>query len=447
MSDLASLLGLLGVVTVLIALNGFFVAAEFAFISSTRPRLEQLADEGRKRARRILDLMSGSAGQDQYIATSQLGLSLASLGLGMYAEHNLVVLLAPHLDRVVSAPWAQQALGHTLATIVVLAFLTFFHLLLGEMVPKALAVAYPEPVLMVLIVPMMLFSRAMFPIVWMLSRAGHAVLRLFRLPVTHEVSFVYSPQELRRIFDESHEQGLLEGGEHELMQKVMTFGERAVRQVMVARTRAVGIPIEATVDQALAQVAQEAYTRYPVYERDMDHIAGMVHVKDLVGSRVKHPGTRPVRELVRSIPMVPESMDTDEVFEKLQAGHVQMAVVLDEHGGTAGIVTMEDLLEEVFGELRDEFDAEEEEPIQSLPDGSLRVRGDVLIQAVAEALDRELEFEEVDTVNGLVMDLLGRPPRVGDQVEAEQIRLTVESVNDRAVGTARIVDLTPPDST
>lgn len=445
MSEILALLVLLGVVAALIACNGFFVAAEFSLVSSARPRLEQLAAEGRHGARLLVEVLSDAASQDQYIATSQLGLSLASLGLGMYAEHSLVTLLLPHLERLVPVAWAQQALCHGVATVTVLAFLTFFHVLLGEMVPKSLAVAHPEGMAMALVLPMRMLGMVLLPIVWVSSLTGHAVLRTLRLPVSKDVSFVYSPEELRRIFEESHERGLLEGEEHDLMQKVMTFGERAVRQVMVARTRAVGIPVEATVDQALAQVAREAYTRYPVYERDLDHIVGMVHVKDLVGSRVKFPGDRPVKEIVRSIPMVPESMDSDEVFEKLQAGHVQMAVVLDEHGGTAGIVTMEDLLEEVFGELRDEFDAEEEEPIQALPDGALRVRGDVLIQAVGEQFDRPLEFEEVETINGLVMDLLGRPPRVGDQVEAEGIRVSVESVHDRAVAMARVVNLAPTE--
>ena len=419
----------------LIFANGFFVAAEFALISAPKPRLEQLAQEGNRVAALALATASTVSRQEHFVATSQLGLSLASLFLGMYAEHGLVGYFAERLP---------MAHPHVVASVIVLAFLTFWHIVLGELVPKSIGLLRAEPVILMLIRPMLVLGRIFAPLVWVLSRIGQGVLRLLRLPASHDVSFVYSSEELRLIMEESHEKGMLEGEEHELMQNVIDFGERAVRQVMVGRTRIVGVPVDATVDEALKLVVAEGYTRYPVYERDMDHIVGMVHVKDLIRSRRRFPGDRPVRQIKRDLPFVPETMLTDEVFEKMRDERVQMVVVFEENGGTAGLVTMEDLVEEVFGEVRDEFDAEEVEPITTLPDGSLRVQGDVPLEDVADAFDRDdCEWEGIDRVTGLVVDELGRPPRVGDVVENQNLRIVVESVLDKTVGMARVYNLAP----
>lgn len=428
---------LLAVSFVLIIINGFFVAAEFALISAPRPRMEQLAQEGNRAARLVLDTLATTSRQEHFVAVAQLGLSLASLFLGMYAEHGLVTWLAPLL------PIPQ---AHLVATAMVLAFLTFWHIVLGELVPKDIGLLRSEPAILKMIRPVLLIGKLMSPLVWTLSAIGQGVLRLLRLPVAHDISFVYSAEELRLIMEESHEKGKLAGEEHELMQNVIDFGERAVRQVMVGRTRIVGVPVDATVDEALKLVVAEGYTRYPVYERDMDHILGMVHVKDLIRSRRKHPGDRPVAQLKRDLPFVPETMLIDELFDKMRQERVQMAVVFEENGGTAGIVTMEDLVEEVFGEVRDEFDAEEVEPITTLPDGSLRVQGDVPLEDVADALDRDdCAWEGIDRVTGLVVDELGRPPRIGDVVENQHLRIVVESVLERTVGTARVYNLAPAD--
>ncbi len=427
---------LLTITFVLICVNGVFVAAEFALISASRPRLEQHASEGSRAARFLLRTLSEAALGDRYIATSQLGLSLASLGLGMYAERELVGLLTPWFSSLVEA--------HAVATVVVLGGLTFADIALGEMVPKSIGLVYAERTALLLAWPMRLFERILAPLVWGLSWIGHVVLRLLGLPISADVSFVYSADELRLIVQESHQKGMLEGAEHDLMQNVIDFSKRVVRQVMVGRMKVVGLPQESTVDEALRCVATDGYTRIPVYERDMDHIVGMLHVKDLVRSRRKFPGTRPVRELVRALPFIPETMPTDALFDRMRADRVQMAVVLDEHGGTAGIVTMEDLIEEVFGEVRDEFDVEEVEPIAALADGTLRVRGDVLLVEVVEHLARgDAHWTDVETLNGLVMDRLGRPPQVGDAVEDQQLRIVVESVDGLTVALARVHDLVP----
>lgn len=428
---------LLGTTFALICVSGFFVSAEFSLISAPRARLEQLAQDGSKKARVIVGILSDAARQERYVATAQLGLSLASLGLGMYAEQGLMRYVAPWFGSV--------AYAHTLSIVLVLGALTFVHIVLGEMVPKSIGLERAERTVLMVIRPMQLLGRLLAPFVWVLSTIGHGVLRLFKLPESTDISLVYSPEELRLIVEESHKRGKLEGEEHELMQNVITFGERAVRQVMVARTKVTGLPIDSTVDRALARVAEDAYTRYPVYERDLDHIVGMIHVKDLVRSRRRFSADRPITPLVRQLPFVPQSMETDELFEKMRDERVHMAVVLDEHGGTAGIVTMEDLIEEIFGEVHDEFDFEEVEPITHLDDGSLRVQGDVLLTDVEEAFGRDdLAWEEVETVNALITDRLGRPARMGDSVDDQWLRFVVESMHEKTVATAHVTNLLPP---
>ncbi|MBM3461130.1 MAG: HlyC/CorC family transporter [Armatimonadetes bacterium] len=433
---------LLAVSFVLILINGIFVAAEFGIISVARPRIATLAAEGSSAARRVNEIITSAPAQDRYIATAQLGLSLASLGLGMYAEHGLVGWLTPHLEGIPGLH--AHTVAEAVSTGLVLAALTFFHIVLGEMVPKSIALARPEKTAFLLVWPMRVVYVVFYPIIAILNVMGNATLGLLKLPISADVSTVYSQDELRLIFEESHEEGLLEGEEHRLMQRVIAFGKRAVRQVMVSRTKTVALPVEATVDQALKVVAAEGYTRYPVYERNIDHIVGMVHVKDLVRSRLRGPGDRPLGDLKRYVPLVPESMLISEMFEKMQTERVQMAVVLDEHGGTDGIVTMEDLVEEIFGEVRDEFDAEEEEPMARQADGDWRVQGSVLLPDLAEVLDVDLEYEDVETVNGLIMDLLGRPPRVGDVVEDRGVRYQVNQVADNLVLSATVTLLKPP---
>jgi CBS domain containing-hemolysin-like protein len=432
---------LLSIATLLlIAANGFFVASEFAIISVSRPRLETLSAEGSSVARRVLGIVSSPASRDLYIATSQLGLSLASLGLGMYAEHRLVSLLVPYVARLTGGLGGASTLAaaHSLTGVLVLALLTFWHIVLGEMVPKSIALAHAEKTAFALALPTQLLQIVLYPLVWVLHGIGRLALQLLRLPTSAEGSLIYSHEELAHILEDSHEGGLLEGEEHRLLQKVMTFGQRTVRQVMVARTLTVGLPVTSTVKQALQQVAVEGYTRYPVYERDMDHIVGMVHVKDLLRSRQRGDAEVCVRELLRAVPFVPETMMTSELFSKMQAERIQFAVVVEEHGGTAGIVTMEDLVEEIFGEVRDEFDQEEVEPMRAQNDGSWLVQGTVPLADLEEALDRELDFDEVDTVSGLVMDLLGRPPRVGDRVQEQGLKVVVLAVRDLSVALARV---------
>lgn len=421
---------LAAVVLVLVLLNGVFVAAEFALLSVPPTQLERLAKE-HKWAARMLHTLQDTRSQDRYIAVAQVGISLASLGLGMYGEHALA-------DALVHEFHMEGPMAHGLATAIALAVLTYLHIVVGEMVPKSMALMHPLVTARWLELPMTICGWILGPLVWILNHLGNLVLRVLGLPVSQELSLVYSPEELRLVFEESHEEGLLQGEQHEWLQSLLDLRERSVRQVMVARTRVVGLPVEAGFAEAMELVRDEGYTRYPVYEKDLDHIVGVVHVRDLYGAARR--GTRDVtmRDLMRLMPYLPESMHLDQVLERMRAEKAHLAVVVDEHGGTGGIVTLEDLVEEIFGEVFDEFDVEEGEPIAELGSDEWSVEGDVLLEDLSETLDRELQREEIETVSGLVLDLLQRPPVVGDRVEWQGVSFEVEEVADMAALRCRV---------
>lgn len=344
---------LAGVVAVLVLLNGVFVAAEFALLSVPPTQLETLA-RTEPWAGRLLNTLKDTRSQDRYIAVAQVGISLASLGLGMYGEHALAKALLPHLEGL----QMQEAVAHGLATAVALGALTYLHIVVGEMVPKSLALMHPVLTARMLELPMWLCGVLLGPLVWILNHLGNLVLRMLGLPVSQELSLVYSPEELRLVFEESREEGLLPKEQHEWLQSLLDLRGRAVRQVMVARTRIVGLAAEAPLREALGRVRQEGYTRYPIFERDLDHLVGVVHVRDLFGAARRGAWEVPMRELMRRMPYLPESMHLNMALERMRTEKVHMAVVVDEHGGTAGLVTLEDLVEQIFGEVLDEFDQE-----------------------------------------------------------------------------------------
>ncbi len=251
-----------------------------------------------------------------------------------------------------------------------------------------------------------------------------------KLPISQDLSLVYSPEELRLVFAESRQEGTLPAAQHEWLQSLLGLRQRTVRQVMVARTRVVGLPLEASVLEALQRVRQEGYTRYPLFEGDMDHLVGVVHVRDLFGSLRRGHGDAPIRTLMRACPYLPESLHLDQALERMRSEQAHLAVVVDEHGGTAGIVALEDLVEEVFGEVFDEFDEDEPVPVGELAPGEWSVQGDVLLEDLSETVGCDLQREGVETVSGLVLDLLERPPVVGDVVQWQGVTLEVWEVAD-----------------
>jgi CBS domain containing-hemolysin-like protein len=435
--SLSALLVAIVVIILLVMLNGLFVSAEFAIIGVRGTQLEQMVDEGDPHAQNVLDIVESRERQDQYIATAQLGITIASLGLAMYGEPQIAHFLEPYLDRLWFEPSPQ--LVRTMSYFIGLGILTYLHVVLGEMVPKSLALTNPAGMALFL-------SRAMGFAQWLLklpvrilNNIGNGLLRLLRIPPAEGHARVLSPEELELLVAESHEDGLLNEEEQEMILNIFDFSERTVEQVMTPRTKVEAIPYEITRADLLKLVSESRHSRFPVYENDRDHIIGILHLKDLVRQVIKPDSRFDLRLILRSAPAVPEDLPAASLLGAFKRQQLHMAVVLDEFGGMAGIVTLEDLVEEVVGEVRDEFDQEKEPYIEISP-GIIEVEGEYLVDDFDEGFwGEDDDLPDVETIGGLVVTKLGRPPMAGDEViYNENVRIQVLTVDRRAVSRVRV---------
>lgn len=415
----------------LIALNGLFVAAEFAIIGSSRPAITRAARRGNRLAGMVQRVLDDAREQDRYIATAQLGITSASLALGMYGEHMLAEWLYHQFDMLGDLRWIGS---HAVASVIAVAFLTYLHVVLGEMVPKSLALQAPAKVAMAIAVPMRAIELVLYPVVLFLNGIGNGLLRLMGVErnAGSEESF-RTPDELGFIVAESGAGGKLATEPARIVQELLEFSDLTAGEVMVPRTRVLAFPLGADRRAVARLLSGKAHTRFPIYDRDLDDIVGVVHVKDLL-THLRSGGTVE-RSLVRELPFVPATERLDRVLTALRASRSHLAVVMDEHGGTAGILTLEDLFEEVVGDLSDPG---ERPNIREAEDGSTAVSGIVRLDELGEFLDRPLEHEEVDTISGLVIARLGRPPMVGDRVEYGGLAFEVSAVRGRGVQEARV---------
>lgn len=428
------------VILFLVLINGFFVAAEFAMIGVRPTKIEQMAEEGNALARKLFPVINSRTEQDQYIATAQLGITLASLGLAMYGEPAIGHFVEPYLANWFGIGMEDPLVG-TLGYIFALSLLTYLHIVIGEMVPKALALSDAAPVALFLIRPMSLVQTVMIWPVRVLNGIGNLLLRLLRIPPAQGHERVLSPEELELIVAESAEGGLLKEEEEEMIHNIFDFGDRRVEQVMTPRTKVQSIPYTVSREELLRLVTESRHSRFPVYEGDQDHIVGILHIKDLIRQTMKTKGAFDLRLILRSAPAVPEDHPVETLLAAFKRQKLHMAIVLDEFGGMAGIVTLEDLVEEIVGEVRDEFDQEKEPYVEVAP-GVIEVYGGYLVDALAENiyLGEEKDLPDVETVGGLVVTKLGRLPQVGDVVtyNDEQVRFTVLDVYRRAVSRVQI---------
>ena len=414
------------IITLLLLANALFVAAEFAIVGASRAQIEHDAGEGSRLAQRVARILESPQLQDRYIATTQIGISLASLGLGMYGENVLAGWIETRLLPYDDYRWFA---AHTAASVVAVAILTYFHIVLGEVVPKALAlqaaqstVLYVSPIIAALQV-------AISPLVSVLNAAGNRLLSILGVVRQGNAGERYhTTEELQLIIRESHEGGLLRGESGRILRELFEFGSLTAGEVMVPRVRLVGIPAGTDVDELRQIIRSNPHTRYPIYTGDSDHIVGSVHIKVLLRHLVAN---RPVTSRdARPLPYVPTTAPLDQLLSAMRRNRAHMAVVMDEHGGTAGIVTIGDLFEEVVGDITE---GRGRGPVHRDAGGRLLVRGTVRVSTAGDALGVTLEHPEVQSIGGLVLSLLGRPAVIGDAVVYRGVRLEVTATSGLGV--------------
>ncbi|HEX6304291.1 MAG TPA: hemolysin family protein, partial [Anaerolineales bacterium] len=409
--------------------NALYVAAEFSTVSARRSRLTHLASEGNRLARILVPIVRDSRKLDTYIAACQLGITASSLILGFYGQSQLTPVIAPFLADL--GELSEPAAISITATGVLL-FLTTLQVVLGELLPKSIGIQYPERLALLTTIPMR-WSIALFkPLIWFFNGSGRLILKLTGFSEATDNIHIHSPQEIMMLFEESSAGGLLDEEERRLLRNSLQMRELAVRQVMIPRNHMLAASVDQDCAELLETLADSPFSRLPLYEESIDNIVGIVHLKDLLCLRPQ-TGRHDVREAMRPVLFVPETTPVDEVFAMLQRKRYHIAVVLDEYGGTEGIVTLEDLIEEIFGELQDEFDIETQPPIRVLSESKILIRGDMLVDELNEILNLYLPSEEIDTLGGLVLNELRHVPEEGERLKVSDVTLTVASMHGHGV--------------
>jgi magnesium and cobalt exporter, CNNM family len=399
-------------VAVLILLNAFFVAAEYGLVTARRTRIRELEEQGNRRARAVLQIV---ADPPRFIAAMQLGVTATSLAIGALGEQALAKVFDPILASVIA---------------LALAFLiiTFLHVVIGELVPKGVALRHSETTALVVSAPVRGFFVLLKPLIWVLQRSSELVLRMLGLEPPGEEDDVLSEAELKMVLDRSTKHGEIEQQEQEMLYKVFDFADKEVSAVMVPRPEVVALSVELPPEEALAAMIESPYTRYPVYRESLDQVVGVLHVRDLISALTDRgiAGVQ-IEELVRPAHIVPETKDLAALLAEFRRTNQHMAIVVDEYGDLEGIVTLEDLLEEIVGEIEDEFDLPDES-VERLPNGKMRIDGTFPIDDFNEQFERQIPIEDYHTVGGFVFGLLGRAPEPGDEVGWDGTRFTVLEV-------------------
>jgi putative hemolysin len=412
-------------VAALILLNGFFVAAEYGLVTVRRTRMQELAEEGSRRAHQVLRLTDSPP---QFIAAMQLGVTLTSLGIGALGEHALATLFDPVLATLLAV-----ALAYLL--------LTFFHVVIGELVPKAMALGHSERTALTVAPPVRAFFAVTNPLIWLLRRSTRVVLNLFGLEEPGATGSAHSEAELKMLVKES---GEIEEGEQEMLYKVFDFADKEVDDVMVPRPQVVALSVDLPPEQALQAVLESPYTRYPVYRGSLDDIVGVLHVRDLIQAMHERGiASVAISDLIRPSYMVPETKDLAALLKEFRNQNQHMAIVIDEYGNMDGIVTLEDVLEEIVGEIEDEFDLPDES-VERIDDNTIRIDGTFPIDDFNEQFGVEMPLEDYHTLAGFVFGLLGRGAAPGDEVDYDGLHFRVDDVEGSRIQRLTVTFVPPP---
>ena len=402
----------------LLFLNGFFVAAEFAFVGVRKTRIQQLSNEGNFDAKLAMD---GIKNLDRYIAAVQLGITISSLGIGWVGESTLARLIHPIFQFLPSK--MDTIATHTVSVTIAFVLITVLHVVIGELMPKSIALQYPDKTTLFVAKPMFVITRLFAPMIAILNGLGNFLLKLCRIEPANTHHMVHSTEELNMLIDASCKGGVLNEKEAEILHNVFKFSDLTAGQIMITRPDMVCISSDASIEYINNIIIENQYTRYPVYEGSLDKILGFIHIKDIYPLLVKHKDFS-ISSLLREPVFVPETMPVDNLAVEFKKHRFQMAVVIDEFGGTSGLVTHEDVMEEILGEVQDEFDEEEAE-IKKLDEKSYEVCGKMRLDEFCEYFNIDLSDEDINTIGGYFIKNLGRIAEENDSFQDEFFKYCV----------------------
>lgn len=415
----------------LIAVTGFFVASEFAIVKVRASRIDQLISEGNKRAVAAKKVISSL---DEYLSANQLGITITSLGLGWLGEPTVEKLLLPLFERIHLSP----SLAHVLSFAIAFGSITFLHVVVGELAPKTLAIQKAEAITLFTAKPLILFYKVMYPFIWLLNTSARIVTSVFGLKPASEHELAHSEEELRLILSESYKSGEINQSEYKYVNNIFRFDDRVAKEIMVPRKEIVALDIHHSVEEYLDIIKEEKYTRYPVIDGDKDHVLGLVNVKEIFTDLVTNPAEKKeLKDYVRPIIQVIESIAIHDLLVKMQKERIHMAILVDEYGGTSGLVTVEDILEEIVGEIQDEFDVDETPLIQKVDETHTILDGKVLISEVNDLFGLAIDDTDVDTIGGWILteyyDI-----KEGDTIDVDGYSLKVIEMDGHHVKTIEV---------
>lgn len=416
-------------VIILIVFTAFFVAAEFALVKIRVTRIDFLVAEGNKRAINVKKIL---ANLDEYLSACQLGITVTALGLGWLGEPTVMRLLQPVFDTY----GVNAALSSVLSFVIAFLTITFFHVVVGELAPKTIAIQKAESVALLLAKPLILFYRLMYPFIWLLNGAARSFIRLFGFKPVNDHEVAHSEEELRLIVSQSYKSGEINQSEMMYVNNVFEFDDRLAKEVMVPRTEMVCLFKEDSYETNIQVIREGQYTRYPVADVDKDHIVGLVNIKHVFTSYDKEQQS--IDSFIRPIIHVSEGTPIKQLLIKMQKDRIHMAIVIDEYGGTAGLVTVEDILEEIVGEIRDEFDVHEDPMVEKVDEKTMIVSGKLLLDDINQLLQIDLTDTNIDTIGGWMITNHLEAKR-GTIVDYEGYQFIVEEIDGYQIKKVKIV--------
>ncbi len=433
--DITEIVFKLVLILLLVALNGFFVAAEFAIVKMRLSRLDAMINSGIRHAAYAKTLVEHV---DVSLSVTQLGITLASLGLGWLGEPTVSKILMPAFEVI--------GIGGTLATtlsfVISFAIITAMQIIIGELIPKNVAIQKVERVMLAVSLPLLFFQRIMYPSVWVLNKVAVWVAGIFGIDISgNSAEVAHTEDEIRRLMEESHRQGYIDKTELDFVDNVFDFADRNVREIMIPRTDMICLYLEDSFEENIQVAMEERLTRYPVCGEDKDDIVGFLHIKDLIQSLYKR--RRPLlRKLIRHSLVVPETMKISTLLKMMQRDRSQLAIVVDEYGGTAGMVTIEDVIEEIVGEIQDEFD-QERPAVERRSELIYSIDAMLLLEEVSDIFEMEIEADNIDTIGGWLYNNIQSPPQIGMKGSCDSVDFFVEEMDNLRI-TRILVQLQKP---